>query len=119
MSEKGFPTTVILGSTGSVGEQAIDVAKQHGIKVVALSAHKNWKRVAEQARDLKVRAVAMTDEGAAADLRLALADTNIRVFGGEAGLLEMISEAPAEFDVNAIIGESGLRPTLAALASPR
>ena len=117
MSEKEFPTTVILGSTGSVGEQAIDVAKQHGIKVVALSAHKSWKRVAEQARELKVRAVAMTDEGAAADLRLALADTDIRVFGGEAGLLDMIGEAPAEFAVNAIIGEAGLRPTLAALTS--
>ncbi len=112
-----FPTVMILGSTGSVGEQAIDVAKQHSIRVTALSAHKNYKRVAEQARDLRVVAAAMTDERAAAELRLLLADTDIQVFGGEEGLLQMISEAKAEFAVNAILGEAGLRPTLAVLGS--
>ena len=112
-----FPSTIILGSTGSVGEQAIDVAKQHGIPVPALCAHKNVKRVAEQARDLSVSAVAMTDEGAAAELRVLLADTPIRVYGGEAGLLDMIADTPADFAVNAILGEAGLKPTLAVLGS--
>ena len=108
---------MILGSTGSVGEQAIDVAKQHGIRVVALAAHRNDKRVAEQARELRVTAVAMTDEKAAAALALSLADTDISVYAGEEGLLEMISNTEAEFAVNAILGEAGLRPTLAVLAS--
>ena len=108
---------MILGSTGSVGEQAIDVAKQHGIRVTALAAHQNDKRVAEQARELQVTAVAMTDEKAAAALRLSLADTDILVYAGEEGLLEMISNTNAEFAVNAILGEAGLRPTLAVLAS--
>ena len=112
-----YPSILILGSTGSVGEQAIDVAKQHAIPVLALSAHKNYKRVAEQARDLGVRAVAMTDEGAARDLRVLLADTDIKVYGGEQGLLDMIADVPAEFAVNAILGQAGLRPTLATLAS--
>ena len=112
-----FPSTMILGSTGSVGEQAIDVAKQHGIPVPALCAHKNYKRVAQQARELAVSAVAMTDERAAAELRVLLADTPIRVYGGEAGLLEMIADIPADFAVNAILGEAGLRPTLAVLGS--
>ena len=112
-----FPNILILGSTGSVGEQAIDVARQHGIRVVALSAHRNWQRVAEQARELQVSAAAMTDKEAAACLRLALADTSVHVYGGEEGLLEMIAATPADFAVNAILGEAGLRPTLAVLES--
>ena len=112
-----FPSIMILGSTGSVGEQAIDVAKQHGIRVLALSAHKNYKRVAEQARELSVSAVAMTDESAAAELRLLLADTSVQVYGGENGLLDMIAATPADFAVNSILGEAGLRPTLAVLGT--
>ena len=112
-----FPVTVILGSTGSVGEQAVDVATRHGIRVDALSAKRNWQRVAEQARALGVRAAAMTDEAAAKSLRVALADTDIRVYGGEAGLLEMIGQSEATFSLNAILGEAGLRPSLASLES--
>ncbi|MBE6579988.1 MAG: 1-deoxy-D-xylulose-5-phosphate reductoisomerase [Ruminococcaceae bacterium] len=114
-----FPSILILGSTGSVGEQAIDVAKQHGIRVMALSAHRNWQRVAEQARELQVSAAAMTDREAAACLRLALADTAVRVYSGEDGLLAMIRETPAAFAVNAILGQAGLRPTLTVLESDK
>ena len=117
MMKKSFPSILILGSTGSVGEQAIDVAKQHTIAVRGLSAAKNWRRVAEQARELSVAAVAMADEGAAAELRLALADTDIRVYAGACGIEEMIRESDAEFAVNATLGEAGLAPTLAALES--
>lgn len=106
---------LILGSTGSVGEQAVDVARQQGITVVGLSANRNWKRVEEQARLLRVRAVAMADEAAAAALRLSLADTDITVYGGDNGVLEMIAAAHADFAVNAILGEAGLCPTLTAL----
>ena len=117
MKSAEFPSTIILGSTGSVGEQAIDVAKQHGIAVRALSARKNWQRVAEQARELLPSAVAMSDEASAFSLRLALADTPIRVYGGEAGLIEMIEKTEAEFAVNAVLGEAGLAPSLAVLRS--
>ena len=107
---------MILGATGSVGRQAIQVAQQQGIRVTALAAGKNWQQVAADARALQVTAAAMFDERAAAALSLALADTPIRVYGGESGLLQMIAEdAEATFAVNAILGCAGLRPSLAVL----
>lgn len=108
---------LILGSTGSVGEQAIDVAVRSGYPVLGLVANRNDKRAEEQARLLHPKAVAMADAGAAGRLRTALADTDIRVFGGENGVLEIIRETDADFAVNAILGKAGLLPTLAALES--
>ena len=70
---------MILGSTGSVGTQAIDVAMREHIPVLALSADKNAKLIEEQARALGVRACAMNDVSAANDLKSRLADTNIKV----------------------------------------
>ncbi|MBE6701796.1 MAG: 1-deoxy-D-xylulose-5-phosphate reductoisomerase [Ruminococcaceae bacterium] len=115
MTKSEFPTILVLGSTGSVGEQALDVAAQCGITVLGISANRNWRRVAEQARQFGVKAAAMSDEGAARELRAALADTDIRVFGGSEGILEMIRESRAAFAVNSILGEAGLLPTLAVL----
>ena len=117
MVNNTFPTVLILGSTGSVGEQAIDVCRQCGIRVLGLSAAQNWRRVEEQARALQVPAVAMADESAAAQLRAALSDTSVRVYAGNEGVLEMIRESDAEFAVNSIVGEAGLLPTLASLES--
>ena len=117
MREDKFPSVLILGSTGSVGEQAIDVCRQCGISVRGLSAAHNWQRVAEQAREFDIPAVAMADESAAAFLRAALADTRTRVYAGESGIEEMIRESDAEFVVNSILGEAGLLPTLAVLES--
>ena len=108
---------MILGSTGSVGEQAIDVARQHGIAVRGLSADRNWRRVEQQARELCVPLVAMADEQAAGELRTALADTDIRVFAGAHGIEEMIRESDADAAVNATLGEAGLMPSLAVLDS--
>ena len=110
-----YPSILVLGSTGSVGEQALDVAAKCGIAVRGISAHKNWTRVAEQARAFGVSTVAMTDESAARELRAALADTAIVVKSGPEGLLEMIRESDAAVAVNSILGEAGLLPTLAAL----
>ncbi len=112
MKDTQFPSILVLGSTGSVGEQALDVAAKCGMTVYGLSANKNWKRVAEQARAFRVSAAAMTDESAARELRAALADTAVKVFSGEEGLLQMIRESRAEFAVNSILGEAGLMPTL-------
>ena len=113
-----YPPIMILGATGSVGRQAIDVAKKQGIRVTALAAGKNWAQVAEDARALQVTAAAMYDERAAAALSLALADTSIRVYSGEEGILQMIADdTEATFAVNAILGCAGLRPSFAVLAS--
>ena len=114
-----YPSMTILGSTGSVGEQAIDVALQNDIRVNALCANQNAKRVEEQARRLKVSACAMADEGAANELKTRLADTDITVYAGMDGICEMIAQ---EYDkdevvVNSVIGEAGLRPTLATLTA--
>ncbi len=109
---------LVLGSTGSIGEQALDVAKKTETEVLGICANRNWKRVAEQAREHKVKYVAMCDERSAASLLIALSDTDIRVFCGVDGICEMIAEcaeAGATFAVNSIIGQAGLLPTLAVL----
>lgn len=114
MNEKKI---IILGSTGSVGEQAIDVARRDGIGVSAISARTNAKRVEEQAREFGVKYCAMSDEGAARELRLRLADTNIKVFSGNEGICEMIAVSEGDAVVNSIIGKAGLEPTLATIDS--
>ena len=105
----------VLGSTGSVGEQALDVAERFGYRVTSISANKNAVRVEEQARRFGVCAVAMADENAAKDLKERLADTNIKVYSGDIGICEMIAEDKAETVVNSIIGEAGLMPTLSVI----
>ena len=119
MEQRQYPSMTVLGSTGSVGEQAIDVAKRTGAKVNALCANKNAKCVEEQVRELGVQACAMSDETAAKDLRERLADTSVRVYAGMDGVCEMIAEdyGPDEIVLNSVIGEAGLRPTLATLTA--
>ena len=118
MNHGTYPSITILGSTGSVGEQAIDVARQTGARVNAISANRNAKRVEEQAREFGVKACAMADENAAKDLRERLADTDVRVYAGTDGICEMLAVPYGESDeivLNSIIGEAGLKPTLATL----
>ena len=105
----------VLGSTGSVGEQALDVARASSYRVTSISANKNVKRVEEQAREFGVSAVAMVDENAANELKLRLADTSIKVYSGEAGICQMIADDTSETVVNSIIGEAGLLPTLSVI----
>lgn len=106
---------LVLGSTGSIGEQALDVAKATSTQVVGICAGTNWKRVEAQAREYNVRFAAMCDTDAAAELAIALSDTDVRVFAGVDGICEMIAESGATFAVNSIIGQAGLLPTLAVL----
>ena len=117
ISDISNKTIAVLGSTGSVGEQALDVADKFGIKVSCVSANKNSKRVEEQARKFSLSAVAMADERAAADLRVRLADTGVKVYAGENGICEMVGEQKQDTVVNSIIGEAGLLPTLAVIDS--
>ena len=110
---------IILGSTGSVGEQAIDVARFEGAKVSAISAHSNVKRAEEQAREFLVDYCAMADEKSASELKIKLADTKTKVLCGNDGICEMISSANGDVVVNSIIGEAGLKPTLAVIKSKK
>jgi len=114
------PNMIVLGSTGSVGKQAIDVAKQLGIKVDALSANRDVTTVEAQAREFGVKACAMSDEQAALDLKHRLYDTSIKVYSGSDGICEMIAETNTnnpfgQVVENSILGEAGLLPTLATL----
>ena len=104
----------ILGSTGSIGRQSIAAAEHLGIPVTALAANRKIDMVEEQARRLKPEFVAIYDENAANDLRIRLADTDIKVGSGMAGLIEAAA-AHAECVVTAVSGSVGLRPTLAAI----
>ncbi len=108
---------MILGTTGSVGEQAVDVARENGVTLTGISANKNVKRTEEIAREFGVEFCAMADEDAAKELRLSLSDTNIKVLAGEDGICEMISRAKNDVVLNSIIGEAGLAPTLAVIDS--
>lgn len=109
----------IIGSTGSIGRQAIDVCLRHGIRVSALSARSSVALMEEQVRLLSPDFCTLTDEHAAAELRVRIADTSTRVYSGEQGLLEMIAECDADTLLNSVIGGAGLLPTLAAIKSKK
>lgn len=109
----------VIGSTGSIGKQAIEVCLRGGIKVSALSAHSSAAALEKQARLLRPAMCALTDVSAASELKLLLADTDIRVYSGEQGLLEMISDCDADTVLNSVIGGAGLLPTMAAIQSKK
>ncbi len=106
----------ILGSTGSIGTQALDVARAHGYKIEALSAGSNYKLMEQQAREFKPKVIAMSDEAAASELKIRLNDTNIKVLGGSVASQEVAS-IKVDTLVNAIVGIAGLQPTIAAIKS--
>lgn len=108
-------TISILGSTGSIGRQTLDVAQACGHKIAALSVNRSVELAEKQAREFHPRLVVAVDEGAAADLRQRLADTSIRVVGGREGLMEAATIPQADTVVTAVVGIAGLEPTLAAI----
>lgn len=112
-------TIAVLGATGSVGRQALDVALSRGYRVDYMSVGKNVALAEELARLHAPRLLAVADEAAARDLAVRLADTEISVLPGSAGILEGIAATHAETVVNAILGEAGLLPTLAVLDAGR
>ena len=107
----------VLGCTGSVGTQALDVAEKFNMRVNCISAHSNFKDTEKYARKFKVRAVAMSDETAAGELKVRLADTEVKIYSGASGICEMVSEGKHDTVVNSIIGQAGLLPTLAVIDS--
>ena len=105
---------IILGSTGSIGVQALEVAERNGYRVTALAAGKNTQLLEKQARKFKPDIVAVSDENAAQDLKIRLQDTDIKVFSGEDGVCAA-AQYEGDIVLNAIVGIAGLRPTLAAI----
>lgn len=105
----------VLGSTGSIGTQTLDVAAQCGFQVAAITANRSIDKLEEQARRFRPELVAAYDESAAAELRIRLADTGIRVASGMGGLIEAATLPGADTIVTAVMGMIGLRPTLAAI----
>jgi 1-deoxy-D-xylulose-5-phosphate reductoisomerase len=105
---------LVLGSTGSIGVQALDVvARSDELELVGLSAERSWEPLIEQARDHGVDRVALVDEHAAA--RASEAWTDGEVLTGPEGLVELVVESGAELVLNALVGSAGLGPTVATL----
>jgi 1-deoxy-D-xylulose-5-phosphate reductoisomerase len=105
----------ILGSTGSIGVQALDVVdrSEGELQVVALSADRGWEPLVEQARQCGARRIALADPDAAA--RAAEAWTDGEVLSGSQGLVQLVADSESDLVLNAIVGSAGLVPTVAAL----
>ena len=110
-------TISVLGATGSVGKQALDVARQRGYSLDFLCAARDSVTLEALAREFKPTAVAMADETAARDLKDRLSDTSVKVLLGKEGILEGITGSKSEVAVNSILGEAGLMPSLAVINS--
>ncbi|WP_297710854.1 1-deoxy-D-xylulose-5-phosphate reductoisomerase [Dysosmobacter sp.] len=112
-------TISILGSTGSIGRQTLDVAQQLNLRVAAITAHASVARMEEQIRQFHPALAVLTDEAAARDLRARVADTDTTVVGGFEGLMEAATLPQADTVVTAVVGMVGLRPTLAAIGEKK
>ena len=107
----------ILGSTGSIGRQSLDIISRMDIRVCALTAGTNVDRMAEQCRNFKPQLAVMASEEAARQLEERISDLPIKVSWGEEGLIEAAMMPEAECVITAIVGMVGLKPTLAAIRS--
>lgn len=105
----------VLGSTGSIGTQALEVCENLEIKVDALAAGSNIELLEQQARRFKPTVVAVYDERRALELKAALKDTNIKVYSGIGGLCEVAQSKDCDTVLNSVVGMVGLLPTLAAV----
>ena len=103
----------ILGSTGSIGRQTLEVAEEQGIRIKALTARTGGDLIEQQARKFQPDLIVLSDPNAAKDLRVRLADMNIKILGGSDALSE--AAVAADTVVTAIVGVAGLIPTLAAI----
>ena len=107
---------LVLGSTGSIGEQALEVISASAdLEVVGLAAGGRWERLCEQARETGARCVAVADPAAAERAEAALAD--VRTLTGEDGVRELVAATEPDLVLNAIVGTAGLAPTIVALTA--
>ena len=109
----------ILGSTGSIGTQTIDVARKLNIKVVALSANTNIKLLEDQIREFKPKLVCVYDEQSAYKLKQNIKDLDTDVVTGMDGLCEVAKIEQADLVLNSLVGMIGLLPTLEAISSKK
>ncbi len=107
----------ILGSTGSIGKSTLDVVRnnRNELNIISMTAGKNWKLLAEQAREFKPSYVAIADEACFNDLKTALADTNVRVGAGQQAVIEAVAIAGVDTVLAAIVGSAGLKPVWEAI----
>ena len=105
----------LLGSTGSIGRQSLEVIAACGMKAAALTANRDSRRLEEQCRAFRPELAVLMNPAAAADLRVRLADTSVRVASGMEGLLEAACLEGTDTVITAVVGMIGLRPTLAAI----
>ena len=105
---------ILLGSTGSIGVQALEVARKQNIKITALAAGKNVVLMEQQVREFKPKVAVMYDENAAKELKIKIKDTDTKVLCASDGVCEAASQE-GDTVLNAIVGIAGLRPTMAAI----
>lgn len=109
----------LLGSTGSIGTQSLDVCRMHGYRVVCLTANRRVDLMETQIREFRPDLVSMMDPIAADDLRTRVADTGTKVLSGMDGLIECATYSGADTVLNAVVGMVGLQPTLAAIQAKK
>ncbi|MBR1749791.1 MAG: 1-deoxy-D-xylulose-5-phosphate reductoisomerase [Ruminococcus sp.] len=108
-------TISILGSTGSIGTQSLDVCKKHRIRVAAVSANRNVSLLAKQAKEFEVGYACIADESLKNELEHELEGTGIKVLSGHDGIMQIASLDGVDIMLNALVGMVGLEPTLAAI----
>lgn len=110
-------TISLIGSTGSIGKQTLDVCRKHNIKVKALAANRNTDLLEKQAREFMPESVCIYDENLYSEMRERLSDTNIKVTCGMEGLCLAASVKDVDLFVNSVVGMVGLLPTLTAIGN--
>lgn len=114
--EEAVKKIAILGSTGSIGTQTLDIVRTYGdLKVTALAAGSNIALLERQIREFKPRIAAVWEEGLAKQLRENVRDLPVTIYSGMDGLLEVAEEQEAQILVTAVVGMLGIRPTIAAI----
>ena len=109
----------LLGSTGSIGTQSLDVAKMHGYNIKCLSANSRVDVIEQQIRQFKPELVCMMNEQAASELKTRIADTSTKVTCGMQGLIECATYEGADTVLNSVVGMVGLQPTLEAIKAKK
>lgn len=109
----------LLGSTGSIGTQSLDVAKMHGYNIKCLTANSRVDIIEQQVRQFKPELVCMMNEQAASELKTRIADTSTRVTCGMQGLIECATYEGADTVLNSVVGMVGLQPTLEAIKAKK
>ena len=107
----------LLGSTGSIGTQTLEVAREKGYKITALAARRSIDLLEAQIREFKPQYCAVADTDAARDLKVRVADTDTKILSGDEGIIEVAGISDADILLNSLLGKSGIRPTLAAIDS--